>query len=766
MMRRITLSKLILSIALAVVTAAWLLMATLYDFYYHDPTPGIEGGRIALLSARTERTARATSIYPATAREILDADLGLDRSVALQTTGFFITKTGSLPQPVYGIRATLDFFKVLAPDQRIPELEPGSHSLILARRFAQRLFGDESAALGQTLWLNGARNLVSYVVDDIDWPNGLFSVPGQLDFYLLSDEPPETPEWVAGRVKPGIALAEVDRRLDAVLKRPEAWPPSVVSSYLTGSVQLLDDHVRDSAPWVPGLMASSLILLILALGTAVQLGLLDMHDNADRWVFQTILGATSRQVILRYLRGRIPYVLFGMFGGVAALLAALYWLGLQGPFPQIARNTLTRQSSWVAVWGTVALILVVGLTVLVPALWLRQVEHCRGLYPSLKGSGRANRLQILFPSLQLALLAAIVTAGYGVWALYSNRLENASGLRQDDLYYVRLYTPPEEDSESQVKALPQLLESLKAHPDIEEVAISHNYLPFLSDGLSGFEVDAGNGAMQMSLSVRRVSPNFFALLGMTETGPPLDVGRPDGVVVSHALARSLGFRSDSYPRSFRVGLSTVMAIGEVADTVSTSLTGLSNPSIYYPLNAQGLSDWPRLLVRSQQTGESIHRYLKTRLLDSGISVFVAPVVSASSVVHERLALTRFFYSIFLLLGAVIAFVAFCSVVVTIRREAAGRLYEMAVRRALGASRTAVGTLLLKRTLSAALIGTLAGAFLGTRLAEALVVALEQVIDPNDGVVAFLGVFAGAAGLAVVSYLPSTRMSLSDLLRKE
>jgi ABC-type antimicrobial peptide transport system permease subunit len=162
----------------------------------------------------------------------------------------------------------------------------------------------------------------------------------------------------------------------------------------------------------------------------------------------------------------------------------------------------------------------------------------------------------------------------------------------------------------------------------------------------------------------------------------------------------------------------------------------------------------------------VQRLVEGELLRLKIPAFVAPVLSAQQVVEDRLALTSFFYSIFFLLAVVVTLVSLCSVVTTVHRETAGRLHEVAVRQALGATSASVGALLLRRIVAGALVGVLGGALLATKVSGALSEALGSIGSLKDALPGLALVFAAAVAVAALSFHSFSKVELTGLLRKE
>ncbi len=764
MKRYLSSSSLVLTAAVAVVTGTLLLVTTLYDFYYRNPSPGFEGQRIVLLSAKGVRSGHPASIFRVTAEQVLQADLGLSHATAFEPEIFVISKTGSLPRPVVGVAGTSEFLRVFAPSSSVPAVDPQSPTLVLTRTLAGRLFTEPANAIGESLRIDGQNHVVSAVTNDIEWPIGLFSNPAPIEFFLLSEKPPETLTLMAGRLRDNVNPAQVEQRLDRLLKQPYAWPPEVVSSHLAGVVQTLDDRSRLAAPWAPGLLTGCLLLLLLAIGTAAQLVLQRGHDQSREWLLHSVLGATWKQIIFLHLKRLSPALIFGVVIGGAAAVAAIRQLG-KGPFFDLTETALMTDPLLISAQIGLAFVVCTGLVTFLPVLSLRKAEFGRGLLPTLRHSRWSGRLQTAFPALQLALLAAIVTTGYGLSALYSQKLENAASIYQKDLFFVRIGTLPVLDPTAEVRHVPELVRSLETDPRVKELALSHFYLPLLSDGTTTMRIAVGDFAQLMTFRLRRVSPNFFEVVGLDQPARPLDRRLPNRIVVSTSLREILGLQPDDYPLTLRAGESTLTAVGETSDTMGASLTELSGPALYRPLVLEDLTRWPSLLIRSDGSAADVQHLVESELLRLKVSAWVAPVISAQGVVEERMALTRFFYRTFLFLGLVVLFVSLCSVAATVHRETSRRIHEVAVRRAVGATSASVGFLLLRRLVAAAFLGAAVGVLLGIKVAEVLIAALDSFGNPGDAVLGFAIVFSIAILISTWSFISASRTELSELLRK-
>jgi putative ABC transport system permease protein len=324
----------------------------------------------------------------------------------------------------------------------------------------------------------------------------------------------------------------------------------------------------------------------------------------------------------------------------------------------------------------------------------------------------------------------------------------------------------------------RLVQAVAAAPGVEHAAGSR--VTPVSGQSTNYPVEvAGAPAMserERMVRVHNVTPGWFATYGTrVRGGRDIDVrdtqGAPRIVLVNDAFVRKFlpgqnplgrtltepASRGDTPPPPRTI-------VGVVGDAVYRSLRDEAPPTIYLPLaqlDAPGIpSTSVNISVRSSAGPPvALARSVAAALtaVDSGLAFTFRPLdeqIDASLIQERLVAMLSGFFGALALVLAGLGLYGVTSYAVTRRRN------EIGIRMALGAQRSDVVTLVLRRSLVVTAIGItagLAGAAAVTRYLQGMLFGLTP-LDPAT----FVGVaLLLAAVAAVAAYVPARRAAGVD-----
>jgi predicted permease len=308
-----------------------------------------------------------------------------------------------------------------------------------------------------------------------------------------------------------------------------------------------------------------------------------------------------------------------------------------------------------------------------------------------------------------------------------------------------------------------LLDRLRGAPRAIDAAAASRR-PLFGGGNGGFAM-AGREASIEGLEVREVTPGYFAALGVPHlSGRRLGDGdRLTGgvVLVNRAFERvHLGGASalggSLQPLSGRDGFVIVGVVGDVREFGPTQP---ARPTAYFPYGRgpYGLPVGLTIVVRAGTDDPlAIVPYARAALrdLDPHIAMEAAGTLAAEA--RSRIGRDRLTVQALLSVAAGLAvLLTAVGVFGVMGQSVARRTREIGIRRALGATRAGVMTLLLRQGLALALPGLVlgAGAFLwGGRLVESYLYG----VPPTDAKTLATAAAVLVVALVMACWLPARR----------
>jgi putative ABC transport system permease protein len=689
-----------------------------------------------------------------------------------------------------GVRAEIG--RTIRPEDDLTGAAP---VVMLSYEYWRNHFRLDGGALGTTLLVDGQPFTVVGVT-----PRGFGGVAYenlpevwlpmtyafQVDPLLRSEIPHKdekfTPVGVVGRLKPGISLAHAQAQLDVVAAQIGAGSRDPEGTRWTRPWPILvpaADAARRDRTYFSTLVLG-IVLLVLLIACADVSGMLLARSEARQKeiAIRRALGAPRFRIIsLQVMEGLLVSVLGAILG---CLLAGWAARALLASRPVILPIPLERTASIlefrVLAFTALAALIAGIVSSLAPALRYSRSHLAlmiQGETRVIRAAARRISLQSLLVVMQITA-SVILLAGAG---LLVRTLWQASRIQLgfDPDHAVGASTDPIRQGYSKSASaalLDPLVDALRAQPGVASAAIGR--LP-LQGGVGTVVVMEGQRSSskeQEWVQLTGVTPGYFDTLGI-----PLLRGRDfthadnhDGAglaIINQAIAQAFWPNQEPIGKHIEhVGphADTLEIIGVAGNVAPADLRGSPVHTVYIPA-AQAYLMFPwqpdiTLLARTSGDPQSLVPVLRNAIasVDPGLPMFHVRTMReqlATTMARER------FLGRLLLVVAVLATVLSAAGVYGLVSYATQRAtQELGVRMALGAQRSNVFWLVLRRGLILGLSGVTLG--LGSALAlRRLLISLLYGVSPSDPVTfAAVGMLMMVVAL-LACYLPARRATQVD-----
>jgi putative ABC transport system permease protein len=680
-----------------------------------------------------------------------------------------------------GATVTADFFRVLGVNAAIGRVfgredAPGDGNIVLvADSLWRSRFGADPSLIDRTIALDGIPHRVvgvlppgfSYPAGAVFWTPLTVTISPNLGYVRP----------VIGRSKPGVTReqARADLELWAASLPPDPnRPRDVVARVITLHDAMVSGARRPL--WVFG--GAVLFLLLIACANVANLLLMRAVSRRQEIATRLALGAGRGRLVRQLLtESALLSIAGGVVGAALAAGAGPAFLSLV-PAGRLPEDVSIYMDGWVFAF-TLGLSVLTGLVVgLAPIVQTASASHHIAVREPAATTRQSRRLREVLVVAEVALtMVLLVGAGLLVRSFIS--------LRAVSLGFVpeRVMTMTVELPRTRYPAAPeiasfhqQLLASLSALPNVTSAG-AVNWLP-LGDMVIGGDVQADDRpdlVGKYSTTKVVVSPDYFAVMGI-----PLVRGRAfsdrdrEGsepvLIVSESVARRLWPAGD--PIGKRMSLRDKPAprdwltvVGIVRDVRQGGLRSRPAHAVYQPytqVTNRFFVGYMTFVVRTTDRPGLAASMMRSALTQLDRDLAPHGMASMEAMIDRTVAEPKFqtralavFSMVALLLAAIGIYGVLASSVVE-------RQFEIGLRMALGADRTSVVGMVLRRTLLLTAIGLALGVSGALALTRVLTNLLFSVTPTDVPSFATAGVILVAVAL-VAALLPARRASSIDPL---
>jgi predicted permease len=703
-----------------------------------------------------------------------------DVALAGGIQNFNLTGVGE-PERLFAARMSANVFAVLGVSPALgrtftgAEEAPGNDRVVvLSDGLWRRRFGADPSIVGRTINLNGAVfEVIGVMRPDFHYPGREHQlwIPLAINPAVLSRQLRTYDHLAIARLKPGASRQRAQAEMDAIARRLETDHPATNRGVRFEVLPLLEESIRGVRPTLYLMLAAVSCLLIIACLNLAGLVGTRAASREREFTVRRALGASHARLTLQALAEVAPVLALGGLAGIAGARVAI------AGFVPIAPATLPRVES-IAVNGpvlafSIGILLLTGL-----AAGLLPATHAwRSTLPMTPRAGRSStatrdhtRTRSLLVVAQFALTLPLLVAGTALVRSFTGLMSVDPGFRPENVLSMHLAVSRSTyRNDAQVAAFcSRVVERVAALPGVLSAGMV-NRLPLSGNNqVMTFEFEEAGGG-PLPVQSRTATSGYFRTMSIPLREGRLFTASDDSSaalvsLVDERLAGMLWPGQSAIGKRYRItlpGQQTRRAeiVGVVGNVRHGGLDVENDRQVYF--HHPQFTDGRMVLVTrtSYDAAAAAPAVVRAiREIDADQPVYdVRPMkeVVARSAAERWLntaLVTMFAVSALLLAGVGLYGVSACSVNERVR--------EFGVRLALGATRTDLSLLVLRKGLALAAGGAAAG-LVG---AAALILSIRKVLDqlaPLDPVAFAVASTLLVAVALVASYLPARRAALTD-----
>lgn len=721
--------------------------------------------------------------FPASARVVWD---WVERATALESVGAYkwnrpALDFGDRVEQVWTAEVTSGVFDALAVPPHLGRVfvvdddrVGAASTAVLSYGFWQGQFGGDSAAIGQSITLDGS----GYVIVGV-MPDGFyFPDPATQVWTTLDDEAKQRPrDWqfleVIGRLRPGLSVAEAQLEMEAMnaqLIEDTAGEHEFGVRLILRTTEVVGDVQR--ALFV--LIGAVGLVLLIACANIANLLLVRATGRRRELAVRAALGASRGRMVGQLLTESL---VIGLMGGLVGLGLAVATFKpmlafLPSSLPRTDEIFLDQRVLLFSLVASLATGILVGV---LPALTVSRTgitdvlrEGGRGF----AGDGGRRWAHNLLVSSEIAL-AFVLLVGSGLLVKSFVRLtsiERGFDAANVSMVFFRLPQATHDNTERRSTFLMRFHERLAAFPGVQSVGFADN-MPF-GGGTSStnMTVETASGPKEANLQYSAVSADFFdalripVLAGRSFTDADRLGSRPV-VIVSEGAARELW--PDEDPVGMRMKRGDLeetdgewrTIVGVVADTRHRRLDIDPRPKFYEPIHQVRRTAYIAV-IKTQDDANALSGAARNILSELDPTIPVPRVATLERQIANSVAMPRFRTLLVTMLAGLAGLLAVVGIYGVMAYATAQRTAEIGVRIALGARSGDVVGDVLKRAAGIAAVGLAIGVGIALAAVRVLGTMLFEttVYDPMMFVGA--GTLLGLAALTA-SYVPARRATRVD-----
>ena len=775
-------------ITLALGIGANATMFSIANAMYMIPQRFERPDELAFLWTQTERSRRATTS-------------GLDwldwraQSDSFETMGAFrsnshILNQGGAPETIHIVEASTNLLPMLgiqAQIGRLPDASDDAHDAdlvaVLTDELWQRRFGADPEAIGQTIKLDDVEHTIIGVLEprirsDRLWHNTSLFRPLSLDRSLYDRE--RGGFRSIGRLKTGVSIELAQVELSGIAARlAESYPQTNVDR--RAFVQSVNDYFlpADNKFAMAGMLMSAGALLVIACVNLANFLLARATARSGEIAVRVALGA-SRKRILRQLLSES--LVLAMIGGALGLLVSRWAIDLfnsANQFPALRASEIGLNPALLIYTVCIAAFSALGFGS-APALAAMRISVASALKDGgASVGGRPTRLRNAIVIGQLALTIPLLIA-CAMAARQMVFLESLDfGFDTHDMLVMQIDRPTYryETGEQWQVFVRDVLETIEALPGVEAAGAALS-VPLGAnrrvhyDGELRLEGDLGAEPRPGdAMGYQVVTPSYFGTMGVSLIGgrfftdaddlDDLQVG-----IVNRRLAEHYWPEEDPIGKRFTFDptaspIDWITVVGTVADFGATFWGEPIEGQLYLP-HAQKPVSAMRLITKIAGTPADVVPTITAAVhgIDPEVPLYRSQTID--TLIDIWLSESRMVTTMVGATGILALALASIGLFGMISYSVAQRTHEIGVRVALGAHRSSIMQLVIRRSLRLAAIGMAVGLVISTVVAAAMISTIHGTEAPRPATVAaVLGILLVVAVAA--AYVPARRATRIDPL---
>jgi predicted permease len=527
------------------------------------------------------------------------------------------------------------------------------------------------------------------------------------------------------RLKPGVSIAQAQAEMAAIMVRLDKLHDPQMRGWGAHVANFVDStvgHVR-SLLWL--LLGAVCIVLLIACGNAANLLLSRSVSRMREVGVRVALGAGRSRIIRQLLTEAI---LIGVAAGAIGVGLAFLFLRIlphldPGNIPRLNEAALDMR---VLLFTVGVSLLTSVLTGILPALAVSRVNLTGFLATtgSRSVAGAHTRVQSTLIVVESALVVVLLASAGLLIRSYINVESVDTGFSQSTVT-LNIGLDPRYSHPQAVEFFRGLFARLQALPGVETVGAVNDLPLSNSEDLRMFAVDGYPNQKSQLAEARWATPNYFSAMRI-----PLIAGRlfnADEKPESHTIIINQSFAKTYFagrnPIDGRVSRqddptrwSTV--VGVIGDVRHTSLEEPAEPQIYHPDLEFGGG---YIAVRSTLPPKALAAEVRSTLHAIDPNLAAGDIQTMGELESVASAQRRFQTSLLTVFAGIALFLALVGLYGLMAYSVSRRTREVGIRMALGAQRSDVVLLVLKKAallLALGLVSGLVASWFATRAMQA------------------------------------------------
>jgi putative ABC transport system permease protein len=593
-----------------------------------------------------------------------------------------------------------------------------------------------------------------------------------------------------GRLKPGLTLKQAQARLMAMAAQlrqdfPTDYPPQ---AQWTIEIQLLQETlVGKVRPMLLALLGAVILIVFIVSLNIANLLLARASGRQQEMAVRVSLGASRRRLVRQMLTESLLLSLIGGAAGIATAVGTLGFILRYVP-SNVPRFNEVR-IDWVVLAFALLVSIVTGLVFgVAPALHSAKVALYAAIREGSLGSGSSTKTGRLRDVLIVSELAFAVILMVGAGLLLRtlrDLLQENPGFSPTQVVTANTWLGvPNDPKTDPYLGIPgkaafdrELLRRMRAIPGVELAAVTSslpitNGNPNAVGGLAMEGLAIEDRPVESSQDLKaeriRISPDYFRVLRATLLrGRSFTEGDENGkqqvAIIDESTARKYWLDREPLGRQVRFGKDPnqpwITIVGIIKDIKNDGLDIDGVPHIFVSVY-QDPSKQVSVVLRTSLPATLLEPQIRHEIqsIDPGLPVF--NVSSMNDILDRSLASRRFsadlvggFAGLAMLLSAIGIYGLLAYMV-------GQRSREIGIRMALGARRDDILKMFLRKGITLAGVGIVAGLVFSASTAS-MMASLLYGVRPHDPAVFLIVPLLLLAVAALASYLPARRATKVD-----
>jgi len=629
-------------------------------------------------------------------------------------------------------RVDSDFFRTFQSSAELGrEISPDDNQVghervaVISHALWQSVFSSAADVLHRSLLLDGrSYEIIGVMPQGFEYPHNTDLAYGESQYKTtqvwipLALAPPQIADRensrgnAVARLKPGVSIAQAQAEMAAIMARLDKLHDPQVRGWgalIKNFVESTVGHVR-SLLWL--LLGAVLIVLLIACSNAANLLLARAAGRVRELGVRVALGAGRSRIVRQLITEAL---LIGLVSGAIGVCFAYFFLRIlplfnPGNIPRLNEASLDMS---VLVFSIAVSLFTSALAGVFPAVAIARVNVTDFLAStgSRSVAGAPNRVQSALIVVESALVVVLLASAGLLIRSYANVESVDPGFSQSTVT-LNIGLDPRYDQPQAVQFFQNLFARLQALPGVETVGAVSNLPLSNSDDLRMFAVDGYPNQRGQLAEMRWATPNYFSAMRI-----PLIAGRlftADERPGAHAILINQSFATRYFAGRNPIGgrisrqddpaqWSTV--VGVIGDVRHNSLEEPAEPQIYHPDMEFGGG---YIAVRASLPARSLASSIRTVLHSLDPHLAAGDIQTMGDLESEASAQRRFQTSLLTLFGATALSLAVVGLYGLVAYSVSRRTREVGIRMALGAQRSDVLRLVLKKAVFLLAMGLASG----------------------------------------------------------